>query len=91
MIVDGIVHVFLLVIEGIVNLFPSIPAISADVTGATTWLLNLISSGVYYVQQIVSVPLYDAILGIIVAIWGFEYIYHPIMWALKKIPILNIK
>lgn len=78
-------------VKTILSVMPTIPATpSAIVTGAT-WITDMVGTVASVLQMIYSPALMTAIVLIIVAIFGFDTLYHTVMWVLRKIPMINIK
>jgi|GEM_PF-570926 len=92
MIIDGLLHLLLDFLTGVFVSIPwDIPAMPASITGATSWITDTIGATTSVLRYIYGSALFDALIAVIAAIWGFELIYHIIMWVLRKIPILSIK
>jgi hypothetical protein len=71
--------------------FPTLPAIPSAISTAGAWVTDTIASVTSVLQMIYGSTLLTAIVLVIVGIFGFETVYHLVLWVLKKIPVINIK
>lgn len=78
-------------VSAVLGVLPSLPAIPSAVSAGGAWTTDLVSSFVGVLRLIFTTELLAAIMVVLVALYAFEPLYHTALWALKKIPILNIK
>lgn len=91
MIIDALLHGILGIVTNIVSVFPTLPSIDPAIVTATSWVTTTLGQGASFAQFLYGTTLFDAIIGVLIAIWAFEPIYHGVMWVLKKIPFINVK
>lgn len=90
MIVDFMLHYMLLAVQGIISVFPTLPAIDPSIATAGAWLTTTLGQGAAFAQEVYGATLLSVIVGILIAVWAFEPIYHAVMWVLRKIPFIHI-
>jgi hypothetical protein len=70
---------------------PTVAATPTSVIDGGTWITDQISAVVSVFNMVYGATLFSALILIILAIINFEWIYHTLMWVIKKIPMINIK
>jgi len=83
----GMIELVLLIL----SVIPDLPPMPAAITSGGTTLADIIVNAVSFFRVILSTPLLAALVGTAVLFWAFETLYHPVMWAVKKLPFINIK
>jgi len=91
MIIDFIIQTFVTVTKGIFYVLPTIPATPQAVVDGGNWVITTIGGVMGILNMLFTPTLMAAVVLIAIGIFNFEWIYHSVMWVLKKIPILNIK
>jgi len=89
-VVDAIIHAFLSIVTAILSVFPTLPAIDPSIASAGTWLTTTLGQGSAFAREVYGATLLTTIVGILIAIWSFEPIYHAVMWVIRKIPFIHI-
>ncbi len=67
---------------------PSMPQEVIDVVGT---VFDYMSDGMSIVGNFVHLPYLLTLFSLVVMFDTFLYVYHFVLWLLKKIPLLNIK
>lgn len=87
LIVSGIFNFLYIVFD----LLPSLPPISETISSAGAGILSVISNVAGILQMVYGQVLFSAIFTLVLVLINFEWVYHTILWILKKIPVLGIK
>jgi hypothetical protein len=92
MILQAILDAFVWLIEHtIFAIIPDFGPASPAITSGGDWLLNNLGNAIAIIYWALSPPLAIAISTVLLAVFLFEFVYHPIMWIIKKLPFLGIK
>jgi hypothetical protein len=90
--------IFTILISGVMSLLatifsalPTLPAMSTTITGLTTSLMAFIETPLNVLKGLLGQSFFIAVSTLLIGLFAFEWIYHGIMWILRKIPILAIK
>lgn len=76
MIVEAILNVFNTVFTTLFSVFPSLPAMPVMISDGFDWLLDFTSDATGLLVYLLSPPLYVVLIGLILFMTLFEYIYH---------------
>jgi hypothetical protein len=91
MIIEFLLSVTMSFLTTVLDVIPNLPSIPVEISSAGTWVITQTGSVSGLFAYIYGAALYIAILAVIVAILNFEHLYHATMWAIRKIPMINIK
>jgi uncharacterized protein YybS (DUF2232 family) len=91
MIVTTIVNIFYDIINFIMSPFPSIPHIPQTIMDTANAVVTSVASSVQVVSFVLSPALIAIIFVVTLAVLNFHWIYVLFMWAIKKIPMVNLK
>lgn len=91
MITDAIINIFVAITQGIFTFFPALPDMPSAITTTTTWITDAIGTSMAFLNLIFTHELIVAAVIIITTIALFEKGYFLALWAIKKIPWINIK
>lgn len=91
MVVTFIIHSMLSLIQTVLGVLPNVPATPQAVIDGGTWIVNQVAGVVSLLNVIFSSTLMTATIVIVVAMFTFEWIYHTVMWIVRKIPMINVK
>lgn len=91
MVVNFIIHAVLSILQTILGVLPTVPAVPSAVVSGGDWVVSTIASVISVLRMVYGGPLLDAIVIVIVALFNFEWIYHTVLWIVRKIPMINIK
>lgn len=87
MITEAILNVIRVVITAPLSLLPSLPAMPSAVVDSGSWIINQISIVYGFVVEVVSLPLFVALILIVFGWFVFEPIYKTVLWILAKLPV----
>jgi len=87
MIFQFLIGVFVAFLTFIFGLFPSIPAMPAEIVSGTTYFLNLIGGVVGVISYLVTPPIFIFAFTTIIVILNFEAVYHLAIFLLRKLPL----
>ena len=87
MIFEYVILAITTIINFVLGLLPTLPPMPTVVTDATTFLLGIIENASGALSYLYSETLFDAIIVMMIALFTFEYLYHMIMWLIRKIPL----
>jgi hypothetical protein len=90
MIVQYLIDAIISVIEGIFGILPSLPATPSSVVSAGSWVTDTITSVIAVFNMVYGSALMAAIMVVILGLLNFTWVYHTLMWIIRKIPVLNI-
>jgi len=91
MIIDFILDIFKTVYTTVLGVLPNLPQTPQAVIDGGQWAIDQITAVGSLLEMIVSTPLLVATMVVVAGIYLFEFVYHSVMWVLKKIPMLAIK
>jgi len=74
----------------ILGVMPTLPAIPSTISDGGAWVITAISGVVGILNYIYSPTLLAAVVGVIVLLLSFDTIYHTAMWVIRKIPYINV-
>lgn len=86
MIVEFLMSVISALVQGVLGLIPSIPAMPGWVDTAADYLLNSLAGVVGILVYLYTSQLFLFVLTTFVVIIGFEHLYHLAMWIIRKLP-----
>jgi len=75
------------ILQAVLGVLPDLPAISSDISNAGDWLIDVVSSVVFVPFYILGTGFTLAMFGALVLLLSFDYIYHFVMWVVRKLPI----
>lgn len=90
MIIEAVLGALIWLITAMLSVFPSLPATPTAITGATGWILGQIQNYMPVMHMIWGQAFFVSAMTLVLAIYVFEYLYHPVMWAIKKIPFIGV-
>lgn len=76
MIVEAILNVFMVLFNGLFSIFPQLPAMPQLIVDGFDWLIEFTADGTGLLVYLLSQPLYVMLIGLILFMTTFEYIYH---------------
>lgn len=91
MILMAIIDFFFDVLQAIMSVLPTIPSVPTAISDGGTWVVTTIEDVIAILRLFYGSTLLNAIVVVCVAILTFEWIYHGIMWIVRKIPMINMK
>lgn len=91
MIFEFIIQTFLSITMWVLDLVPNIPATPTAVSDVGDWAIEQIIGVGSLFQQILSTPIFAALILITASVFAFEVVYNTVLWVLKKIPMVNLK
>ena len=91
MIIEFIVNSLISVLKTVFSPLPNVPATPSAIVSGATWVTTTISGVVSLLRYVYGDALFTAIIVVVVALLNFEWIYHSLMWVVRKIPMVNIK
>jgi len=91
MIINFIIHTILVTIQSIFSVLPTIPATPTALSDGGQWIIDQIVLLTSVLRMFLGTTLFTAIIVVLIAIFTFEWIYHTVMWIVRKIPVINIK
>jgi len=91
MIVTFIITTLLNVVKTVMGILPTVPAMPQPVIDAGNWVISTIIGMVSLLTMLYGTTLFAALIVVGLALLNFTWIYHTIMWIVRKIPMVNIK
>lgn len=91
MIIEWITRILVNIVMAFFSILPNVPATPADIISGGDWVIQQIVGTIAFIRTIYGNALLVAIVVVMAALVTFPWIYHSVMWILKKIPMLNIK
>jgi len=85
-----ILDTILTVIKGVFYILPTVPATPSAISTAGTWVTDQISGAMAVLNMVYGATLLAAIMVVIIAMFTFEWIYHTIMWIVRKLPMIGV-
>jgi len=87
MIFEALFTLVNLILQAVLGVLPDLPAISSDITDAGDWLIDTTARVVFVPFHLLGVGFTLAMFSAIVALLSFDYLYHFVMWVVRKLPI----
>jgi hypothetical protein len=75
------------IIQSVIGLLPDLPAMPTAVTSPITGFFGIISAPVAVLHFLYGDALFVAIVGLLLVLWNFEWLYHTAIWVWHKLPI----
>lgn len=91
MVLDFIFNIFASIVKSVFGILPTVPAIDSSISNAGTWITTNVSDLISVIHLIYGRTLFNVIMLTVLVLLNFEWVYHTILWIIKKIPIINIK
>lgn len=91
MIFTFIIHALLSLVTTLFSVLPTLAATPEAVITGGQWVIDTIYGVVSMFRMIYGSALMTAIVVVIVGLFSFEWIYHTVMWIVRKIPMINMK
>jgi hypothetical protein len=91
MILDFIIEQFCNFTGAVLSVLPDVPPTPQAVIDGGQWVISTIGGVIGILNMIYTPAIMTAVVVIAVGIFNFEWLYHSVMWVLKKIPMINIK
>jgi len=87
MILDFIFGIISTLLNGVMYLLPSLPAMPTEITDATDWLVDQVGLVSGFFAYLYGPVFFAAILGAVVVLLNFEFFFHTFQWIWRKLPI----
>jgi hypothetical protein len=91
MIIDFSIKVLVGFVKAVMGILPNVPATPSAVVSGGNWVMTTITSVISVLSMLLSPALLTACVLVIVGLINFQWIYHTVMWVVRKIPVINIK
>lgn len=91
MIFQALFYVLLGILQVIVAPIPTLPTTPTAVTSAGGWAVTQVDNVIGVLRLVYGTTLLAAMFVIIIALFNFEWVYHSLMWLVRKLPFLSIK
>lgn len=91
MLLYAIWHNFNTLIINFYSLLPSLPPMPENVDTIIQSVLNAITDVVGLFRLLYGDILFTAMIAIVFGLYAFKFVYHSVMWVIKKIPMLSIR
>jgi hypothetical protein len=91
MIINFIVSTLFTCIEAILGILPNVAATPDAIVSGGQWVTDQVANVISVLTMVFTAPLLTACVVCIVGMFSFEWIYHSVMWIIRKIPVVNIK
>lgn len=91
MIIDFIIMLGYLIVNLIFGMLDVLPSAPDSVISVVDKIFEMITSGATLVTLFVDIKMVKILIPIVIAIVNFDYLYHLIMYVIKKIPFIDIK
>ena len=75
------------IINVIFGIFPNIPPVPEEFSSAVSNFFDLIFSNSGFVGFFLPMNLVKIAIPIVIVLVNFKYVYHIIMWIVRKLPI----
>jgi hypothetical protein len=89
-ILQFLVDTLINVLETILSVLPTVPAMPSSIVTAGTWITDQIGNSIAFLNMIYGTTLLSAIMIAVVAMFTFEWVYHTTLWVIHKVPIIGI-
>jgi hypothetical protein len=91
MIFNFMINILIGTVKLILGILPNVVATPQAIVDGGDWVITTISGVISVLSMVLSAPLLAACVVVIIGMFTFEWIYHSVMWILRKIPMVNIK
>lgn len=91
MIIEFLLSVLVGFIKLVLGILPNVPATPDAVLNGGNFITSTISSVISVLSMLLTPVLLGACVVIILGMLNFTWIYHSVMWVIRKLPVLNIK
>jgi hypothetical protein len=91
MIVNTMYNLIYNLVSWQMSILPSIPALPQEYITMMNSYIDIMMSGIGLIRYVYSNSLFNFIIGLGIALLGFDYAYSMIMWILRKIPFVAIE
>lgn len=90
MIVKAFLTFLLLPMTAFLNILPALPDMNQTIIDGGAWITEQFQSVLAVLNMFFGTSFVAAILIILIALINFQWIYNLSMWALRKIPFVDI-
>jgi len=87
MILEFVLSVVGTVLRALFGVLPDLPEAPAWLTTTLDTFIGSVMSGVAFVSYIMTPTIFIFVLSTFLVLLNFEYIYHLVLWIIKKLPI----
>jgi len=87
MIIEFFVAAIIFLVEAILGVIPNVPATPTAISTAGSWVITQVSNSMAFLTMIYGSTLLTAIIVVVVGMFSFEFLYHTIMWTVRKLPV----
>lgn len=91
MIFNFILHIVFGTVKLILGVLPTVAATPSAITSGGDWVISTITGVISVLRYVLSDALLIAVMVVVVGMYTFEWVYHSVMWVIRKIPMVNIK
>ena len=89
MIVNTLVSWFTGFFTGLINLLPTLPSLTSDITNTINSVLGYVYDSIDLINLFIPVHLVLSILFMVVAVMLFKYTWSVLDWVLRHIPVFG--
>ncbi len=91
MIIDLMISVMIGFVKVVLGILPNVPATPSAIVDGGNWVTSTIGGVISVLSMLLTPALLAAVVLVIVGLINFQWIYHTVMWVVRKIPMVNIK
>lgn len=74
-------------IQTVFGILPDLPAMPTGITNALDLVVDIVVFGTRYLRYYLGSTFFLVLVPVLVIYANFNWIYHLVMWILKKLPI----
>jgi hypothetical protein len=78
-------------VKVVLGILPNVPATPSAIVDGGNWVTSTIGGVISVLSMLLTPALLAAVVLVIVGLINFQWIYHTVMWVVRKIPMVNIK